>query len=283
MKCKYCNADIEQDAQFCPNCGKDLSKLNKCVKCGELLDNETAFCPHCGAEQPHEEIVEVTKSSKKWLCGAICIVLLAIVGGGIYYFTQDGFTNNAADNQEKTENEIVSGDGSKEKSTITFSQMWDFYYYAAGANGWSETLLKNLSSYFKEIGYSEIQNGSFKVPSEYDDQPDLECVGVVYGKNVKFDEWNQKLKRTDIMSYGVAFWKNDQYSEVYMTLCFEDKESYSSFIKDGIEKHGFKDFSPEGIPVSFIGGNAKYYEYSSIILACQDDIMYCHLFQYKEY
>lgn len=98
MKCKYCNADIEQDAQFCPNCGKDLSKFNKCVKCGELLDNETVFCPHCGTEQPHEEKVEVEKSSsKKWLFILPLIVL--IVGVSAWYFFSGGFSfRGKADN-----------------------------------------------------------------------------------------------------------------------------------------------------------------------------------------
>ena len=284
MKCKYCNADIEKDAQFCPNCGKDLSSFKKCVKCGELLDNETVFCPNCGTGQPHKEVVEEPTGSKKWLWAAICLVLLALVGGGIYYFTQDGFTNNAADNQGETENTIVSEDDSKDEPTITFGQMWEFYSYAAGANGWSETLLKNLSRYFKEIGYTEIQNGSFKVPSDFDDQPDLECVGVVYGKNVTFDEWHQKLKRSDKLSYGVAFWKNEQYSETYMTICFKDKESYSSFVDEGIKKFELEEFSPEGISAPFIEGDASYYSWGGEwVLACQKDILYCHLFRNEEH
>lgn len=91
MKCKYCNAEIEQDAQFCPNCGKDLSKFNKCVKCGELLDNDTVFCSYCGTEQPHEEKAEAEKSSsKKWLLALPLIVLL--IGAGVWYFYSDGFS-----------------------------------------------------------------------------------------------------------------------------------------------------------------------------------------------
>ena len=91
MKCKYCSADIEQEAQFCPNCGKDLSKFNKCVKCGELLDNETVFCPHCGTEQPREEKVEVERNnSKKWLLLLPLIAL--VVGAGVWYFFSDGFS-----------------------------------------------------------------------------------------------------------------------------------------------------------------------------------------------
>lgn len=91
MKCKYCNAEIEQDAQFCPNCGKDLSKFNKCVKCGELLDNDTVFCPHCGTEQPHEVKAAAEKSSsKKWLL--ILPLIILIVGAGVWYFYSNGFS-----------------------------------------------------------------------------------------------------------------------------------------------------------------------------------------------
>lgn len=57
MKCKFCNADIEQDAQFCPNCGKNLSKLKKCMKCGTLLDDDELFCHECGTKQEMEETV----------------------------------------------------------------------------------------------------------------------------------------------------------------------------------------------------------------------------------
>lgn len=162
-----------------------------------------------------------------------------------------------------------------------------FCRYAAGPNGMTETLLKKMSSYFKEIGYSEIQNGSFKIPSDFDGEEDIECFGMIYGKNVKFDEWEQKLKRTEKLSYGVALWKNKQYSEAYMTLCFKDKELYSSFIEEGVALIIFKDYTPETTNVPFIEGNRKYYECLSsdnlkLLLACQDDIMYCHFFYNDE-
>jgi RNA polymerase subunit RPABC4/transcription elongation factor Spt4 len=97
MRCKYCNADIEQEAQFCPNCGKDLSKFNRCVNCGELLDRDTEFCPYCGTKQSlvgqnqHEDLTDTLKpyekkSSKKWIWFVVLLILLALIGGGGYWY-----------------------------------------------------------------------------------------------------------------------------------------------------------------------------------------------------
>lgn len=95
MKCKYCNAELEKDAQFCTHCGKDLSKFNKCIKCGELLDKGTAFCPYCGTEQPHEEKVKVEGSgtkTKMWLFIIPLTLLVLIIGAGAWYFLSDSFS-----------------------------------------------------------------------------------------------------------------------------------------------------------------------------------------------
>lgn len=106
MKCKYCNAEIEQDAQFCTNCGKDLSKFKRCVSCGELLDRDTEFCPYCGTKQTSEEQnlpegmaeplqLEEKKGSKKWMWAIIAVILLAIIGGGAYFATNGGLGSKA--------------------------------------------------------------------------------------------------------------------------------------------------------------------------------------------
>ena len=86
MKCKYCNADVEQNARFCTTCGKDLSIFDKCIGCGELIDKGTLVCPYCGREQP--EVVEQT-SSKKWIWAVVCVLLVALIGGGYYYLSQN--------------------------------------------------------------------------------------------------------------------------------------------------------------------------------------------------
>lgn len=66
MKCVKCNADIEQDAQFCPYCGTRVVYTRCCTKCGKPLDEDSDFCPYCGTKQDSvntesEQIEEVVQ------------------------------------------------------------------------------------------------------------------------------------------------------------------------------------------------------------------------------
>ncbi len=66
MICRHCNADIEQDAQFCPFCGKAIEHGKVCIKCGKSLDDDSDFCPYCGTKQDSvitesEQIEEVVQ------------------------------------------------------------------------------------------------------------------------------------------------------------------------------------------------------------------------------
>ena len=66
MKCVKCNADIEQDAQFCPYCGTKVVYTRCCTKCGKPLDEDSDFCPYCGTKQDSvntesEQIEEVVQ------------------------------------------------------------------------------------------------------------------------------------------------------------------------------------------------------------------------------
>ena len=93
MKCKYCHAEIEQDAQFCTNCGKDLSMFGKCVKCGELLDSDASFCPYCGTEQPRYEDAEESEKRSSYMKIFIAILGILLLGGLGYYFYSSSNTD----------------------------------------------------------------------------------------------------------------------------------------------------------------------------------------------
>ena len=143
MKCTKCNADIEQDAQFCPYCGNAVNHGRQCVKCGEHLDDDSDFCPYCGAKQnednaesqqlqentlPHDEPIhksdrgsisdeeledvsqsgEVKKDSKRNLWIIIAIIGLFCIIGGYFAFSpsNNSTTINDAEDSENMDNEI---------------------------------------------------------------------------------------------------------------------------------------------------------------------------------
>ena len=67
-KCTNCEAIIDGDATFCPNCGSNLKNLSKesaellethklnyqevtkkCTNCEAIIDGDATFCPNCGS------------------------------------------------------------------------------------------------------------------------------------------------------------------------------------------------------------------------------------------
>lgn len=47
--CSYCNAKLEENQRYCPECGKPIN--NACSKCGAILKNGQKFCSECGEAQ----------------------------------------------------------------------------------------------------------------------------------------------------------------------------------------------------------------------------------------
>ena len=43
--CIYCGAPLDDDSQFCTNCGK---RIKLCPKCGSVLKGDSLFCAKCG-------------------------------------------------------------------------------------------------------------------------------------------------------------------------------------------------------------------------------------------
>jgi len=48
--CPYCNSTISKTHNFCPKCGKDITKL-LCKYCSSEIKQGFMFCPHCGKKQ----------------------------------------------------------------------------------------------------------------------------------------------------------------------------------------------------------------------------------------
>lgn len=83
--CPNCGTEVEINATFCPQCGKEQEKIEveqfvpkgkrKCSGCSEIIDDKNEFCPKCGTkkevvieenteEAVVEEIVEVKEEKK---------------------------------------------------------------------------------------------------------------------------------------------------------------------------------------------------------------------------
>ena len=77
--CRYCGAQLEDDAIFCDKCGSKLSekagqkpsnkeetiinvKLSKCPSCGSSIPSNAVACPYCGSEIRGREAVSSFKN-----------------------------------------------------------------------------------------------------------------------------------------------------------------------------------------------------------------------------
>ena len=148
--CVSCGEQIKHGALFCPHCGANQHEevksepipeveeiveqpkesFDNCINCGEQIKTGASFCPHCDAEQPQEYIIEQT-SSKKWLWAAMAVVILALIGGGVYFVTNGSFGS-------KTLAEAVDSD------SINISEQ--------GENGTEMPSLNTLSALFESLG-----------------------------------------------------------------------------------------------------------------------------------
>lgn len=83
MNCKFCGAEVEEGAKFCPNCGKNLeeaSEKKKCPQCGAELEKDAKFCLKCGCSL---EKKAAPKGNKKLIIGIIVLAVVVCVGAGI--------------------------------------------------------------------------------------------------------------------------------------------------------------------------------------------------------
>ena len=48
--CPKCEAPLQTNAKFCPECGEELKAKKHCTNCGALITPETKFCAECGTK-----------------------------------------------------------------------------------------------------------------------------------------------------------------------------------------------------------------------------------------
>lgn len=107
MKCRYCNAELEEGELFCSNCGQKADIVQGetiseeagifCPKCGKKFTNGEMFCDNCGTNLTDDHIsgpedITIDRGKKnrnihgnKWYVGAIVIAfIVGILGIGIF-------------------------------------------------------------------------------------------------------------------------------------------------------------------------------------------------------
>lgn len=106
--CKACGAEIDDNAVFCPKCGKRQDGKKVCANCGALVEEDAKFCPYCGkdpsvketpapqtAPQPNPPHAPVTRYSyenqplRGKAIGVILTLFFSLIGFILCYFLGD--------------------------------------------------------------------------------------------------------------------------------------------------------------------------------------------------
>lgn len=83
--CQSCGAEIQADAEVCPECGVNQGTALEaghgersadekyCVECGELINRQAELCPSCGTPQPSRS--SGGASNDQVIAGVLAILL----------------------------------------------------------------------------------------------------------------------------------------------------------------------------------------------------------------
>ncbi len=121
-KCYYCGVEIDDDADFCTECGNELPDCT-CPQCGADVRDEDNFCQNCGYDLLNDEGVEVddehgdgvvdtlekaeeSPKSKIIIPIVVGIIALALIGG--WYFWKS--TNDTTETKELVSTDAATVD-----------------------------------------------------------------------------------------------------------------------------------------------------------------------------
>ena len=186
MKCKYCHAEVENDAIFCPNCGKQLPQRKQCIRCGEILDEESEFCPKCGTQQSREASTSpqngrynapVRKEGKSsfsnpWVLLAMFVLLLLLL---FLLFNPFGNNSKKADKDDLLNEELVDKENPnpvdsdsifRAKATIEQQQKEDSLMKVAKTKSDSLAFIKDSLNNLKDKKTAKTQVVQSATPSD---------------------------------------------------------------------------------------------------------------------
>lgn len=64
-KCANCGSELQENANFCTECGERVASKNLCPQCGAELPSEAKFCLECGAKISTDDKIKSDGGSKE--------------------------------------------------------------------------------------------------------------------------------------------------------------------------------------------------------------------------
>ena len=264
INCTGCGHEVSDKATECPHCGHPISqgKRNICKECGEPIPDNASICPNCGCpiesvKTAQVDMYEEKPPKKKWWIWALAIMLLCLIGGGVYY-TYVYFTNKSLGNTESTDSgndkdAIVEITPEFIKALEVYDELAPFSEgYAAVRRGkkwgyintkgeeviacsfdYADFFSEGLSAVCQDERWGFIDtNGNIVIPMEYKEEPTPFGEGLAgIKRNNKFGWINTKGQEiiqplTDAIAVG-------QFSEGLVFVLKEDLEDFMFLDKEG--------------------------------------------------
>ena len=220
MKCSKCNAEIDDNAIFCPECGSKIEKPAFCANCGVKLEYGATYCSNCG-EKVGSPINDIQKKKECHIHGDDMLATDTIIcpnktcGKEVSVeFTECPFCGTPLNSH------ILSGEGGNEKNEeakgfddfnlhfvthepTVFQKILQLYWLQPKAWRLKEFKVSNGNIYISVMNGKELKAPIKDCRFYYDDADKYNRMGITvrYGdKKIKFfeipfmlndDEWAQ--------------------------------------------------------------------------------------------
>ena len=214
-KCPFCGAELNDDCLFCTECGKELPKGNACPHCGAQTNDGDAFCQNCGkkidylpnkdnttnansnkeAPQFVNEATDSSSNSKKIILPIVIgIMLLALIGGGWYYWNS---MKEASLLEMETIFDLYKNNNKEHITQVLKENGYLLYKSNNDSEYWSEfwikdAQIKEVKDDMDNVSYESIENkgGSIIVYGG----GDISFYVYVYSEE-EFKKWVEQLQR----------------------------------------------------------------------------------------
>lgn len=122
MKCKYCGAQLSENAKFCGVCGNKVERE-------EIKQDESKSIPNKNQKQKENKDKKVEKG-KKGIIPAILLLCVIVAGAGVFYYRNKGGDTKTASTTNKKEIEKSKNNTAKEYEDSA-NGVWNSYseYY----------------------------------------------------------------------------------------------------------------------------------------------------------